>query len=144
MGVLQHQHFGLVGSWPHQFAQASGLRALAAPAGLAAGGGQMVQARMVACVTAFGPDDAAQLIHSFARRQAALPTERPSALTKQFSEDPAKLRRWQDFLNKNRMEAASLGDTVVLLDDLLWPPTQVAAACRQATATWRPEAMSWV
>ena len=50
------------------------------------------------------------------------------ALTKLFSEDAAKLRQWRAFLSKNRIEAAGLGDTVALLDDLLWPPTQVAAA----------------
>ena len=87
---------------------------------------------------------AAALVATFARRQTALPTERPLALTQQFSEDAAKLRQWQAFLNKNRIEAASLGDTVALLDDLLWPPTQVAAAGRQATAIWRPEALRWV
>ena len=81
---------------------------------------------------------------TFARRQTALPTERPLALTQQFSEDAAKLRQWQAFLNKNRIEAASLGETVALLDDLLWPPTQVATASSQATATWRPEALRWV
>lgn len=81
---------------------------------------------------------------TFSRRQTALPTERPLALTQQFSEDAAKLRQWQAFLNKNRIEAASLGDTVALLDDLLWPPTQVAASGSQATATWRPEGMRWV
>jgi hypothetical protein len=66
------------------------------------------------------------------------------ALTQQFSEDAAKLRQWQAFLNKNRIEATSLGDTVALLDDLLWPPTEVAASGSQATATWRPEALRWV
>lgn len=81
---------------------------------------------------------------TFARRQTALPTERPLALTRQFSEDAAKLRQWQAFLNKNRIAAASLGDTVALLDDLLWPPTQVAAANSQATAIWRPETLRWV
>lgn len=81
---------------------------------------------------------------TFSRRQTALPTERPLALTQQFSEDAAKLRQWQAFLNKNRIEAASLGNTVALLDDLLWPPTQVAASGSQATATWRPEALRWV
>jgi hypothetical protein len=65
------------------------------------------------------------------------------ALTQQFSEDAAKLRQWQAFLNKNRIEAASLGDTVALLDDLLWPPTEVAATGSQATAAWRPEALRW-
>lgn len=81
---------------------------------------------------------------TFARRRTALPTERPLALTKQFSEDAAKLRQWQAFLNKNRLAAASLGDTVVLLDDLLWPPTQVAVAGSQATATWQPDALGWI
>ncbi len=81
---------------------------------------------------------------TFARRQTALPTKRPLALTKQFSEDAGKLRQWQAFLNKNRIEAASLGETVALLDDLLWPPTQVAAAGRQVTATWHPDELRWV
>lgn len=87
---------------------------------------------------------AAAIAATFDRRQTALPAERPLALTQQFSEDAAKLRQWQAFLNKNRIEAASLGDTVALLDDLLWPPTQVAASGSQATATWRPEALRWV
>jgi hypothetical protein len=81
---------------------------------------------------------------TFSRRQTALPTERPLALTKQFSADAAKLRQWKAFLNKNRIEAANLGDTVALLDNLLWPPTEVAAANIQAIATWRPEALRWV
>ena len=87
---------------------------------------------------------AAALAATFARRQTALPSERPLALTSQFSQDPAKRRQWQAFLNKNRIEAASLGDTVALLDDLLWPPTQVAVASSQATATWRPDSLRWV
>lgn len=87
---------------------------------------------------------AAAIAATFARRQTALPIERPLALTQLFSEDAAKLRQWQAFLNKNRIEAASLGETVALLDDLLWPPTKVATASSQATATWRPEALRWV
>ena len=87
---------------------------------------------------------AAAIAATFARRHTVLPTDRPLALTTQFSEDAAKLHQWQAFLNKNRIEAASLGGTVALLDDLLWPPTQVAKAGSQATATWRPEALHWV
>ena len=87
---------------------------------------------------------AAAIVATFARRQTALPTERPLALSRAFSEDTAKLRQWQAFLNKNRIQAESLGDTVALLADLLWPPTQVAAAGSAATATWRPEALRWV
>ncbi|MBU7575676.1 MAG: nucleotidyl transferase AbiEii/AbiGii toxin family protein [Hydrogenophaga sp.] len=87
---------------------------------------------------------AAAIAATFARRQTALPTARPLALTRQFSDDGAKLRQWQAFLSKNRIAAASLGDTVALLDDLLWPPTEVAAANSQATATWVPETLRWV
>jgi len=87
---------------------------------------------------------AAAFAATFARRQTPLPTERPLALTSQFSENPAKQRQWQAFLNKNRITAGSLGDTVALLDNLLWPPTEVATAKGQATATWRPYALQWI
>ncbi len=87
---------------------------------------------------------AAAIAATFARRQTDLPSERPLALTKQFSEDIAKLRQWQAFLNRNRIDAASLGETVAILDDLLWPPTEVAAAGGHATATWCPDGLRWV
>jgi hypothetical protein len=87
---------------------------------------------------------AAALAATFARRQTTMPAERPLALTRRFSDDPAKARQWQAFLSRNRIEAASLGDTVALLDELLWPPTQVAAAGSQATATWHPGSLQWV
>lgn len=81
---------------------------------------------------------------TFARRQTALPTGRPVALTMEFSEDTAKQSQWQAFLRKNRIDAASLPATVKLLDDLLWAPTVVAAANSLATATWRPDSLCWV
>lgn len=87
---------------------------------------------------------AAAIAATLARRNTALPTERPLALTPPFSEDLAKLRQWKAFLNKNRLDAGSLGDTVALLHDLLWPPTQVAAAGSPATARWHPQALRWV
>ena len=61
----------------------------------------------------------------------------------QFSEDAAKQRQRQAYLNKNRIAADSLGDTIALLGDMLWPPTQVAAAKSEATATWRPDFLRW-
>ena len=87
---------------------------------------------------------AAAIAATFTRRQTTLPIERPLALTKQFSEDAAKQRQWQAFLNKNRIASGSLGDTITLLGDMLWPPTQVAAAKSEATATWRPDSLQWV
>ncbi|MCK9214887.1 MAG: nucleotidyl transferase AbiEii/AbiGii toxin family protein [Rhodoferax sp.] len=80
---------------------------------------------------------------TFARRNTALPTERPLALTHQFSEDPAKVRQWQAFLNKNHISAGPLADTVSLLALLLWPPTEVAATQSDARATWSPETKQW-
>jgi hypothetical protein len=80
---------------------------------------------------------------TFARRSTVLPTQRPLALTSQFSEDVAKVRQWQAFLNKNRISSGSLTETVALLDMLLWPPTEVAVTASAATATWNPEAGKW-
>ena len=87
---------------------------------------------------------AAAIAATFARRQTALPTEHPLALTQEFSTDLAKVRQWQAFLNKNRISTGTLADTVALLDALWWPPTQVAAANSSATATWRPELGRWI
>jgi predicted nucleotidyltransferase component of viral defense system len=87
---------------------------------------------------------AAAIAATFARRQTALPTERPLALTREFSTDAGKVRQWQAFLNKNRITTGNLADTVALLDLLLWPPTQVAAANSVATATWQPGLGWWV
>jgi hypothetical protein len=102
----------------------------------------------------FGPGDEANLLATF-RDIAAMDlddgivfdpqsvSERPLALTREFSEDAAKERQWQAFQNKNRITSGSLGDTVSLLDFLLWPPTQVAASNSQASARWRPESGRW-
>lgn len=81
---------------------------------------------------------------TFARRNTAIPTERPLALTSQFSEDAAKVRQWQAFLNKNRLNADTLVDTVALLDLLLWPATVAVAVQSGATATWMPEPGKWI
>ena len=86
---------------------------------------------------------ASAIAATFARRNTPLPTERPLALTRQFSEDPAKVRQWQAFLNKNHINAGSLTDTVALLDLLLWPPTEVAATQSDVTATWMPKTKHW-
>ena len=81
---------------------------------------------------------------TFARRDTAVPSVRPLALTNEFSEDTAKVRQWQAFLSKNRIAADTLDETVTLLDKLLWPATLVAASGSNATATWMPETGDWV
>ncbi|MDP2418827.1 MAG: nucleotidyl transferase AbiEii/AbiGii toxin family protein [Hydrogenophaga sp.] len=86
---------------------------------------------------------AAAMVATFSRRQTPLPSEHPLALTSQFSEDPAKLKQWQAFLNKNRITAGSLAETVALLNLLLWRPTEVAVAQSQVTTTWHPASAQW-
>lgn len=86
---------------------------------------------------------AAAIAATFSRRNTALPKEGPLALTRQFSEDAAKVRQWQAFLNKNRIAAGSLTDTVKLLELLLWPPTEAAVLLGGETTAWMPEAGKW-
>ncbi len=47
----------------------------------------------------FAPDRLARAIAAtFARRQAAIPIDRPDALTPDFAEDPLKQRQWAVFV----------------------------------------------
>jgi hypothetical protein len=80
---------------------------------------------------------------TFKRRDTALPTEPPMALTERFGSEIAKQRQWQAFLNKSRITAGSLPETVRLLHTLLWPATQVAASGSGATATWKASGRQW-
>jgi hypothetical protein len=81
---------------------------------------------------------------TFARRNTPLPAQPPVALTREFSEDTAKQRQWQAFLNKSCIAAKSLPDTVALLHTLLWPAHVVAANGSTASAAWKPEQLHWV
>ncbi len=86
---------------------------------------------VIARRTALDSTTLAQAIAAtFARRGTPLPMERPLALTHQFSEDDAKMRQWQAFLNKNRIPASPLSETVAQLDLLLWPSTIAALSQR--------------
>jgi hypothetical protein len=87
---------------------------------------------------------AAAIAATLARRATPLPSQRPHALTRQFSEDATKSRQWQAFLNKNRITADTLSQTISLLDLLLWPPTLGASSKSMAIATWRPQLGAWV
>ena len=82
---------------------------------------------------------------TFARRGTALPTRAPSALTRAFSDDDAKHRQWQAFLNKSHIAvaASTLAETITLLHTLLWPATQVAGSGSNATATWKASERQW-
>jgi predicted nucleotidyltransferase component of viral defense system len=79
---------------------------------------------------------------TFQRRATELPTAKPLALTRQFSEDESKLRQWQGFLMKNRLATESLAQVIVLLERLLWDATEVALG-RTAPRYWSAADSAW-
>lgn len=80
---------------------------------------------------------------TFARRGTALPTEPPVALSHRFGDDETKQLQWQAFLNKGRLSANTLPETISLLHALLWPATQVAASGGNSTAAWTAPKKQW-
>jgi hypothetical protein len=80
---------------------------------------------------------------TFARRGTGLPGEPPTALRPAFAADEQKQRQWQSFMQRNRLAGSELLPTIALLHDLLWPPTQVAAANSAATARWNAHRRAW-
>jgi hypothetical protein len=81
---------------------------------------------------------------TFERRNTPLPAEPPLALQAGFANDPAKQQQWRAFLSRNRLAELHLADTIALLHDLLWPPTQVAAKGSDATAQWEATQAKWI
>ncbi len=88
-------------------------------------------------------DTLAQAIAAtFKRRATALPTERPLALTSVFHQDAAKQLQWKAFVRKNRLPVDALEQVVILLEKLLWHPTQ--AALEQAKPLhWKAKNLEW-
>lgn len=75
---------------------------------------------------------------TFARREMALPTQ-----PRGFGAEAGKLHQWHAFLNKSRISAGTLTETVSLLHSLLWPASQVAARASNANATWHAHRLRW-
>ncbi len=79
---------------------------------------------------------------TFARRATPLPNERPLALTSGFSQDASKQLQWRAFTNKNRLNVDSLEGLVLLLEKLLWHPTQAALGQAQPL-NWISDELMW-
>jgi predicted nucleotidyltransferase component of viral defense system len=74
---------------------------------------------------------------TFRRRQTALPTATPLALTVEFAEDAAKRKQWQAFLRKSKLdEGAGLAEVVVVLHNFLMPPVQALAIPEPFERKW--------
>lgn len=63
---------------------------------------------------------------TFARRGTALPSSVPLGLSEEFARDATKLKQWQAFLRKNRLEAPALELVVAEVRDFLVEPMRLA------------------
>jgi predicted nucleotidyltransferase component of viral defense system len=92
-----------------------------------------------------GPALCQALRATFERRQTAVPAAPPLALTAEFSDNPDKVKQWQAFLRKGRLETAAgnLGEVRGVLREFLMPVAQAVAAGETFTKSW-PAAGPWV
>jgi predicted nucleotidyltransferase component of viral defense system len=76
---------------------------------------------------------------TFDRRNTPLPSEKPLPLTKEFSEDRAKMTQWGAFLNKTGVgeNRVLLSEVIALLQAFLWPPTLALVERRTFEHLWR-------
>jgi predicted nucleotidyltransferase component of viral defense system len=81
---------------------------------------------------------------TFGRRQTALPSGAPIALTDKFSLDPLKISQWTAFLRKSGLkdQEMSLAEIVSLLENFLLPPAQAAQTGERFLHRWTPPG-SW-
>jgi len=75
---------------------------------------------------------------TFDQRQTAITMTVPIALTMEFAEHPDKMKQWQAFLNRNRLETIDLllPEVLTQLRNFLWPPWQAIANDQPFQATW--------
>jgi hypothetical protein len=73
---------------------------------------------------------------TFERRRTALSGRLPFGITEGFAHDAQKVKQWQAFQQKNRIEAPSLIEVIELLADFMLPVIEAASANRSFAAQW--------
>lgn len=81
---------------------------------------------------------------TLARRQTALPTEAPVALTTAFAGDPGKAAQWRAFIGRSRAidVAPDLADVIAVLGAFLIP-ILTGDSDPPPARTWRPGRGQW-
>lgn len=75
---------------------------------------------------------------TFERRQTALPTTTPIALTDAFAEEPTKKTQWMGFVRKAGVrDSATLAETIAAVRAFVEAPLAAAANNAPAPGTWR-------
>jgi predicted nucleotidyltransferase component of viral defense system len=76
---------------------------------------------------------------TFKRRKTALPTAPPLALTAEFGADVAKVRQWEAFIRKGKLDAAvTLEQVCAFLNGFLMPPTLALDEGEEFHKVWLP------
>jgi hypothetical protein len=77
---------------------------------------------------------------TFRRRKTSLPAAPPLALTAEFATDAAKVKQWQAFITKGKLDkvGTTLEQTCAFLHGFLMPPTQALAAGEEFDRAWPP------
>jgi predicted nucleotidyltransferase component of viral defense system len=77
---------------------------------------------------------------TFRRRKTGLLAEAPLALTAEFGTDGAKVRQWQAFIKKSKLDVAgtTLEQVCAFLNGFLMPPTEALSAGEEFTRAWAP------
>jgi len=85
-----------------------------------------------------GRELAAAVQATFHRRQTALPSRTPLALTPEFSGDQNKATQWSAFLQRSRLADPELrlSEVVALLEDFLMPPSVAFPANESWDDVW--------
>ncbi len=75
---------------------------------------------------------------TFNQRQTVITMPLPLALTETFAEHPEKIKQWQAFLNRNKLDIAgvSLGEVVTELREFLLPLWQALALQQDFRSVW--------
>jgi predicted nucleotidyltransferase component of viral defense system len=91
-----------------------------------------------------GPDLCRAIRATFRRRKTALPTEPPLALTAEFGMDAAKVRQWEAFTRKSKLDVGgvTLEQVCTFLSSFLMPPIRALATGETFVQTW-PAAGTW-
>jgi Nucleotidyl transferase AbiEii toxin, Type IV TA system len=81
---------------------------------------------------------------TFKRRKTPLPAEPPLALTAEFGTDAVKVKQWQAFLRKNKLNVADmlLEQVCQYLAEFLMPPVKAIVADEAFEKSW-PSGGPW-
>lgn len=104
---------------------------------------------VLATTYSFDSESLRAAIHAtFQRRGTQLPEETPMAFTKEFAEDPTKMKQWSAFVRKGKLLASAsetLDQIIPILKNFIMPVISKAMAANvRAMDLWDPKTLKWM